>query len=137
MQANSEQDFFLRNIDGKSRNDLKDDETRELLFFKCCNNDVDDGDDVHVNDRLLLTARSKLWFKWSGAELIQCNFPAGYAKSMLNDESGVIVQEKMRFLLDITEHEIDKDLSRTFSDSELRERFQVRLVESRSNLSLS
>lgn len=109
--------------------DLKNDETRKLPFFECCENDVDDGDDAHGTERLLPSARSKLWFKWSGADLIQCSFPAGYAKSLLNDDSVSIIQEEMRFHLDVTEHEIDKDLSRTFSDSELRERYKVRLVE--------
>jgi hypothetical protein len=129
----SREDFFLRNIEG--RNDLKDDETRKLLFFERYDDNEVDNEETRSTDRLLPSARSKLWFKWSGADLIQCNFPAGYAMSMLNDEPGAFIREDMRTILDATEHEIDKDLSRTFSDSELRERFQVQSRTQDKNLS--
>jgi hypothetical protein len=113
----SDPNSILDAIDSKTAEELKDNESRSILFHDSAQSLLD-----HPN---LEKARSKLWFKWSGADIIQQKYPANYASTMMHGENTNFLKNGMRLILDITENEIDKDLSRTFSDSELRERFQV------------
>ena len=108
----------MRVIESKDSKELKNDEIRQILFF--------DPAPSFLNKTIVSNARSKLWFKWSGADTFQNNFPDGYAQSMLDGEIRQPLTDGMRVILDITESEIEKDLSRTFSDSELRARYQVK-----------
>ena len=111
---------ILDTIDQKTGSELKDDEIRSLLF---------DNSELSCDDYPNLEiARSRLWFKWSGADVIKQKFPSDHAHAMMHYESKCLLKDGLRTILDVTENEIDKDISRTFSDSELRERFQVKNI---------